>query len=160
MYDFHQSTHNKPDEPIPRAALIPGLLGLVPILVLSWTIISPGGFLNSSQALMALNSYAAIILTFVGALWWGLAARTPKSLISHSMLVWSVVPALFAWSVMLMASRTALNALIAGFIVQWSLDSVMMYVAAGILPFWVYRLRTILTLLVVSILTFTAWYIH
>lgn len=76
------------------------------------------------------------------------------------MMVWSVVPALYAWFVMLVASRTALTALIAGFIVQWSLDSVLMYVAAGILPFWVYRLRTILTLLVVSIMTFTAWYIH
>ena len=160
MYDFHQSTHNKPDEPIPRAALIPGLLGVLPILVLSWAAISPGGLMNTSQALMALNSYAAIILTFVGALWWGVAARAPKSLISNSMMVWSVVPALYAWFVMLVASRTALTALIAGFIVQWSLDSVLMYVAAGILPFWVYRLRSILTLLVVSIMTFTAWYIH
>ena len=160
MYDFHESTHNKSDDPIPRAALIPGVMGLIPFLVFCWDLISPGGLMTPSQAMMALNSYAAIILTFIGALWWGLAARMPRSFISNIMMAWSVVPAIFAWVVMLLSPRAALEALIAGFIVQWGLDSVLMYVAAGIMPFWAYRLRTILTVVSASVMTFTAWWIH
>ena len=160
MYDFHESTHNSPDDPIPRTALIPGLMGLVPFLVLCWATMKPSGFMTSSQALMALNIYAAIILTFIGALWWGLAARIPTSLLSNAMMVWSVIPAVFAWLATLLGPRAALEALIAGFVVQWAMDSVLMYVADGVMPYWAYRLRTILTIISACLMAFTAWFIY
>ena len=160
MYDFHESTHNNPDDPIPRTALVPGLMGLIPFLVLCWSAMKPSGLLTPSQALMALNIYAGIILTFIGALWWGLAARMPTSIVSNVMMGWSVVPAIYAWFAMLLGPRAALDALIAGFVVQWSLDSILMYAANGVMPYWAYRLRTILTICSTSLMAFTAWFIH
>ncbi len=160
MYDFDESTHNDPDASIPRTALVPGLMGLIPIFVLCWSTMKPSGLMTPSQALMALNIYAAIILTFIGALWWGLAARMPTSVVSNVMMGWSVVPAIFAWIAMLLGPRAALEALIVGFVVQWAMDSVLMYVADGVMPYWAYRLRTILTLISASVMAFTAWFIH
>ena len=160
MYDFHESTHNDPNASIPRTALVPGLMGLIPIFVLCLSTMRSDGLMTTSQALMALNIYAAIILTFIGALWWGLAARMPTSLTSNVMMTWSAIPAIFAWFATLLGPRSALEALIAGFVVQWAMDSVLMYVADGVMPYWAYRLRTILTLISASVMAFTAWFIH
>ena len=160
MYDFHESTHNDPKTPIPRTALIPGLMGLIPIFVLCLSAMRSDGLMTPSQALTALNIYAAIILTFIGALWWGLAARMPTSLTSNAMMTWSVIPAIFAWLATLLGPRRALDAMIAGFVVQWAMDSVLMYVADGVMPYWAYRLRTILTIISACLMAFTAWFIY
>ena len=63
---------------IPLAALIPGLLGLVPF----WFLAIASGHdigLDPISALLGLLSYGALILSFVGALWWGIAAHAEAS---------------------------------------------------------------------------------
>lgn len=160
MSDKKDPLHHDPEAGIPRSALIPGLLGLIPFLVLSWSSMHPTGLMSMSQALMALNIYSAIILTFIGALWWGLGARMPDSFIRSTVMVWSVIPAIFSWLATLLSPRTAHEALLGGFIVQWIMDSILVYVAASAMPHWVYKLRTILTIIACAIMTFTAWYIH
>ena len=64
---------------------------------------------------------------------------------SPAWFVWSVVPALYAWiPIVFLDSRTALLALVPGFLISWSVDRHA--AAAGLLPTWYMQLRHMLTL--------------
>jgi hypothetical protein len=98
MSDLLNSTHTTPPARIPAAALFPGLLGLLPFwgLALS-TELSSG--LDPLLALMALIMYAAVILSFVGAVSWGIALADPSLAPGQRkrLLHYSVLPSLVAW---------------------------------------------------------------
>lgn len=65
-----------PDQPLPAPAWRLGILGLVPqILVV--LVLAAAGPEHRFSALSLGYAYAALILSFVGGLWWGLAARDP-----------------------------------------------------------------------------------
>jgi hypothetical protein len=85
--------------PTPWARAL-GFGGLIPFVGLAFAAV----LLPTSQqawAASALVAYGAAILTFVGALHWGLTMRDasgPRS----GLLVWGVVPSLAAWVAMLL----------------------------------------------------------
>ena len=141
---------------IPPGALIPGLLGLLPFWGLALcTVVDTG--LNAVLAVVALVMYGAIILSFVGALWWGIAVHAPATAPRNLMFVWSVIPALIGWSATLVSPETGLRMLMSGLALQWLLDNMLMRQVPGLIPRWVFRLRTILTLGAVSPLALTWW---
>jgi hypothetical protein len=156
MSDLLNATHTKPPARIPAAALIPGLLGLLPFwgLALS-TELSSG--LDPLLALMALIMYGAIILSFVGALWWGMAVHAAPSAPRAAMFVWSVVPALIGWAAIMTEPTVGLRMLIGGLALQWILDGLLMRNVPNLIPVWVFKLRTLLTLGATSALGFTWW---
>jgi hypothetical protein len=156
MSDLLNATHTKPSARIPAAALIPGLLGLLPFwgLALS-TELSSG--LDPLLALMALIMYGAIILSFVGALWWGMAVHAAPSAPRAAMFVWSVVPALIGWAAIMTEPTVGLRMLIGGLALQWILDGLLMRNVPNLIPHWVFKLRTLLTLGATSALGFTWW---
>lgn len=156
MSDLLNATHTVKSARIPAAALIPGLLGLLPFwgLALS-TLLSSG--LDPLLALMALIMYGAIILSFVGALWWGLAVHAVPPAPRAAMFVWSVVPALIGWASIMTEPALGLKMLIAGLVLQWILDGLLMRKVPSVIPPWVFRLRTILTLGATSALGFAWW---
>ena len=83
-----------------------------------------------------------MILSFIGAVHWGMAMRGDRSPL---WFVWSVIPALYAWQpVVFLDTRFALLALVPGFLISWSVDRHA--TAAGLLPSWYMRLRHMLTL--------------
>jgi hypothetical protein len=108
-------------------------------------------------ALMALIMYGAVILSFVGALWWGMAVHAPASAPRATMFVWSVVPALVGWASTLTTPETGLRVLMAGLALQWLLDSMLRRKLPELMLGWVFRLRTMLTGGALSALGFAWW---
>lgn len=159
MSDLLNAAHTPAPTRIPAAALIPGLLGLLPFwgLALS-TQLSSG--IDPLLALMALIMYGAVILSFVGALWWGMAVHAPATAPRAAMFLWSVIPALIGWASIMTEPTTGLRMLIAGLILQWVLDGLLMRNFPTLIPRWVFRLRTILTLGATSALGLTWWQLN
>jgi hypothetical protein len=108
-------------------------------------------------ALMALIMYGAVTLSFVGALWWGMAVHAPASAPRATMFVWSVVPALVGWASTLTTPETGLRMLMAGLAFQWLLDSMLRRKMPELMLGWVFRLRTMLTGGALSALGFAWW---
>jgi len=93
----------------------------------------------------ALFSYGAVILSFVGAIHWGFAMTLPglSDLQRHRCYLWSVVPALIAWTTIFLGPVTSGLMLILGFLVQYWRDFNVARQAA--LPTWFLPLRLRLT---------------
>ena len=99
----------------PLAALVPGLLGLLPFWGFALaTVVDVGS--EPLLALMALIMYGAIILSFVGALHWAFAMTLPTldNRQRNERLIWSVMPAVLGWRALLMPPLTAAALLVAG----------------------------------------------
>ncbi len=141
---------------IPPGALIPGLLGLLPFWGLALSTFIDTGF-TPVAAIVTLVMYGALILSFVGALWWGIAVHASATAPRNMMFVWSVVPALIGWFATLVSPEIGLRMLMSGLALQWLLDSMLMRKVPGLIPSWVFRLRTILTLGAVSALGLAWW---
>ena len=156
MSDLLNATHTSTPARIPAAALIPGLLGVLPFWGLALSTQLPSG-LDPLLALMALIMYGAIILSFVGALWWGMAVHAPATAPRAAMFIWSVVPALIGWASIMTEPAVGLKMLIGGVALQWVLDGLLMRSFPALIPRWVFRLRTLLTLGATSALSLVWW---
>jgi hypothetical protein len=140
----------------PQAALWPGLAGLLPFVagaVARWLL----PVAASDWAAFALVAYGAVILTFVGAIHWGLAlglvhardtdAESASIVFGYA---WSVVPALVGWVALLLPVTLGLALLAIGFLVQLFIDARL--AAVHRLPAWYLGLRLLLTSVVVGCL--------
>lgn len=143
---------------IPLAALLPGLAGLIPFWVLALAVVLPTG-LPPLLALIAFITYGAVILSFVGAIWWGLAVAAGPGAPKAMMFLWSVMPALLGWLATLVSADLGVLVLAAGFLLQWLLDAGLVTRYPEIMPRWVFRLRTILTAGVLIAVTLAWWYL-
>jgi Protein of unknown function (DUF3429) len=129
---------------IPRAVTRLGYSGLLPFLILA--VASMTDDYHRSLWIEALVAYAAVILSFVGAIHWGFAMALnelsmPKR---NECFVWSVIPALIAWVAFLLPTHIAGMLLIAGFLLQYAQDYRLGKVSR--LPDWYLSLRLRLTL--------------
>lgn len=140
----------------PPVALWPGLAGLLPFVggvVGLW--IGPAAF--APWLWKAFIAYGAIILTFVGAIHWGIALGLPHgggTDPSNATIAfgygWSVLPALLGWLATLVPAGLALVLLVAGFAAQLFIDARI--AAAHRLPAWYLALRLLLTAAVITCL--------
>jgi hypothetical protein len=125
----------------PRSVAWPGYGGLLPFVALALACVLDG----TAMWRFALLSYGALILSFVGALHWGVALST--SALSerqrNACFVWSIVPALLAWATLFMAPGVAALLLAAGFGAHYLQDRQLARHAA--LPAWYLPLRLRLT---------------
>jgi len=83
-----------------------GVSGLVPFIGLSAISL----FIDGSQqphVLFALLAYGATILSFLGAIHWGLALRDGQNP-SARLLIWGVIPSLLAWVALLVGGANGL----------------------------------------------------
>jgi hypothetical protein len=130
--------------PIPKAPLWVSAAGAVPFVALAGALwASP---VEYAPALMTwLSAYAAVVLTFTGAVHWG-AAMVYPNMKDHEQAVyitWSAVPAAAAWASLLMPMKTGLILLIATYVVQFAADR--QFSQRFALPSWYLRLRAGLT---------------
>jgi hypothetical protein len=137
-----------PPDSIPRPAFWLGTGGLVPFVVLTSALFALPDH-TRPQLLFWLTAYAAVILSFVGALHWGVAMvhaqmREPDRTVY---MAWSVVPALAAWVSVLLPAQTGLLLMAATFAVHFAADRQLAQRFA--LPAWYLRLRGGLTGVVV-----------
>ncbi len=139
---------------VPRPAFWLGLAGLIPFAagaVAVWAL--PRAWDDFAQFI--LMAYAACILSFMGAVHWGLAmAGTgvggpgPAGGDSHAGMTWtrtggSVVPPLLGWLSLLMAPLPGLILLLAGFVGLYWAD--VQAIRLGQAPTWYLPLRRLLT---------------
>lgn len=145
-------TTNTSALPVPVALL--GYGGLIPFVGLAIA----GFFVNDTlqpRVLFALITYGAIILSFVGALHWGFATARPAlaDTLRIQLFGWSVIPALLAWSAVLLIETSPIAAsalLIATFAAHLRQD-IRLVRQNGLtdLPGWYLPLRARLTLVAI-----------
>ena len=95
----------------------------------------------------ALFGYAALILSFVGALHWAFGMTLPNLDGGRRarLLNWSVIPALIAWMTLQLPPRFSSLLLIAGFLVHFAQDRHL--ASTGALPPWYLPMRLRLTVI-------------
>ena len=102
-----------------------GYAGLLPFLLLAMAV----HLLSADAALCALASlqhYAAVILTFVGAVHWGRALAKPENTQEeHQRLYWAISPSLIGWIALSLPLSVAMVVLIAAFLLCWWIDRTM-----------------------------------
>lgn len=100
-------------------------------------------------AARALSAYGAVILSFLGAVHWGLLLRRPDPPTASRLLV-GVLPALAGWIALLLPARLGLALLVAAFGAFWLYEHRVL--PDGWLPAAYLRLRRNLSLAVCSLL--------
>lgn len=130
--------------------------GLLPFLALT-----PALIIDAPHALFwadALLAYGAVILSFVGAVHWGLAMSLSDADADrrNALLVWSVVPALLAWLAYLLAPALASVLLVVGFLAHYWQDHRLIDRAR--LPAWYLPLRLRLTTVVCACLAVSGFF--
>ncbi len=135
-YDDRAPTH------APRPALLLGFGGLIPFvgLALLATLQPP----SAPRALDALATYAAVILSFVGALHWGYAVRRDVGDgLATLQYGYSVLPSLIGWFALQLPMTATLRVQAATFVLCFIVDRAL--AAREALPDWFLRLRAALT---------------
>jgi hypothetical protein len=86
--------------PLPRLARVLGYAGLIPFIALAaMTFASDPA--EQAVATFALRAYAVTIVSFLGAIHWGLAMRQPQA--NTVLLWWGITPSLVGWVSLLVA---------------------------------------------------------
>jgi hypothetical protein len=105
-----------------------GLAGLIPFLAaagLAWAAPTPG---LRAEALWALAAYGAVILSFLGAVHWGLALAAPsggdEAAATPARLVLGVIPSLVAWLALLLPVASGLALLALGIVIIAWIESI------------------------------------
>jgi hypothetical protein len=128
--------------PMPRHARLLGFAGLLPQLIALGFVVSGNDRYTFAAQSLAF-AYASLILSFLGGLWWGLAARAEQP----PRWIWlaSVAPSLFAlmcflpWAFAGSWPGPSLIALAAALVVSLAVDTRL--VRAALAPRWWLYLR-------------------
>lgn len=138
-----------------RFAQALGYAGLIPFLYLAfgWVDSAQSRFPGGPFLIIFLVAYAAVILSFVGALHWAFCLQCDQ--LGAGWLVWSVVPSLIGWVALcgvvlvehpFVQQKLIILMLIAGFAAQLVADFRMRRILSPLLwPDWFMRLRVQLT---------------
>ncbi len=126
---------------IPNPPLLLGLAGLLPFFALTLAIVfhvrAP---LNVPSAASALATYAAVILSFLGGIRWGIAVMGRLG-VSHYAI--SVLPSLIGWGLLAAPEPWRLAGLGLVALGLGPLDSTL--AGVGAVPIWFGRLRLLLS---------------
>ncbi len=135
-----------------RIAWILTFAGAIPF-VAATAFLFDGDSHQRVPAIAALVTYAAVILSFLGGIEWGLALREEagNEKTRAIALGLSAVPSLAAWAVLWLPSpRWQVGTALAIFVAVWAADQWLS--SRGLLPSWFVDLRTAITVLVAAIL--------
>lgn len=132
-----------------------GYGGLLPFIALATLIVADP--LRAQVWSDALVGYGAVILSFVGALHWGVAmiTTTLNPAQRRRAFVWSVVPALIAWPATVLTGSGACLILVLGFVCHLMQDHRLAGPAG--LPAWYLPLRGRLTAVACISLLVNVW---
>jgi len=131
----------------PPVALWLGAAGALPFVAAAAAVLLADPW--RGPALLALMTYGAVILSFLGGIRWGLAIAGGQRGRALDLFV-SVCPSLVAWGALLLPAGMGIPVLAAAFVVMLGLDRAA--ARRGAAPAWYPRLRTPLTAVVVAAL--------
>lgn len=102
-----------------RIATLLGNFGLLPFVALAIAVWMPWEPWQLAKLQAALVAYAAVILSFLGGVHWGLVLATPNldRARAWNALLWGVMPALLGWLALLMLMLGLPGWLVLGFLV-------------------------------------------
>ncbi len=143
-----------------RTARLLTLAGAIPFVVLAGMLfigesydVSRRQSYDKSQtalALQLLTTYAAVILSFLGGIQWGIgigfSESAPRS--ATTLFYLSVVPSLLAWAMLFVShptSRIFVTIFLFGFV--WAIDTLLNL--QKLIPLWFYKLRSVITAMVI-----------
>lgn len=130
-----------------------GIAGLSPFILLAATLIFFDD-ISARPMQLALLSYGATILSFLGGTQWVLAAASTEHITREKSVFWgffvSVIPSLVGWASLLVPIDFGYFILVASFAAILWLD--VRATQGSLLPEWYLRLRIALTLIVVPCL--------
>ncbi|MEO0542939.1 MAG: DUF3429 domain-containing protein [Pseudomonadota bacterium] len=129
---------------IQKAAFWLGLTGYIPFGALALGMFVGGAHAQTAQ--MLLIGYAAVILSFLGGIRWGVGLVAEDSKQQSVTLALSIIPSLWAWVAAFIGGNIAFLMFAIGFIAMGWWDNKL--VVDGGAPAWFGSLRLILTGLV------------
>ncbi len=133
------------DHDIPELPLALGLLGLAPFIVLSLCVALGASGVAGITPAAALLGYAAVILSFLGGVHWGLAPRHPAKDIRTGLYLAAMAPPLWAWAGLLAGGAAGLGMAAAGLAAHGAVDAA--YATRFAAPRWYRRFRLLLATL-------------
>lgn len=120
-----------------------GYAGLVPAVVLSlWLLGIPGDHPWWDRTVMLLTGYAAVVLSYLGGIRWGLALTEPGEDAANVFAI-SVLPALGGWAALFVPPPYSFVLLAVAFAAHGAWDTLS--AQRGSMPDWFARLRMQLT---------------
>jgi hypothetical protein len=138
----------RPQQPLPPGASALGYGGLVPFVAAVLGIVLLDGE-QRALAVRALLAYGAVILSFLGAVHWGLVLARPPADAARRLLA-GVLPSLAGWVALLLPTRFGLALLVVAFGAFWLYEHRVL--GEKLLPLQYLALRRSLTLGVCSLL--------
>lgn len=139
-------------DPAARLAFALGIGGLIPFVALGVVLLA-GLDISPLTPMTLLLGYAATILSFVGAVHWGMALAAPNRRERPMLLAGSVVPALIAWLALALPAGYDLALFIAGFAGWYAWERLRTW---PLYPSWYRSLRSVLTATVCAVLLLAA----
>ncbi|GLH81893.1 hypothetical protein SSBR45G_68020 [Bradyrhizobium sp. SSBR45G] len=126
---------------IPTSMRILGLAGLIPFVGFALLVIAGQGPVRL-MAVQAQIAYGAVILSFLGAVHWGLAVQAP-ALAGWWRMAWGVTPALLGWAALLLPAAASLVLLAAALLAALIVDELCFGGGDG--RSWFLKLRRLLS---------------
>lgn len=131
----------------PRWLTLSGAIPFVACSAALW--LAPNQYRAFTATILA--AYAALILSFLGGIQWGLAISlidtAPKS--ARNIFLLSVVPSLLAWAMLLLpeaGSRIIVAICLFAFV--WVIDALLNL--QKLIPAWFFKLRSVITVIVIT----------
>ncbi len=137
-----------------RLAAVLTYAGAIPFLACTLLLLfAPALGLNGYRAFanQALTTYAAVIVSFLGGIQWGVALATHEQQPQTAKSLWllSVVPSLLAWAMLFLpsgSSRIIVAIFLVGFV--WVVDALLHL--QQVIPTWFFRLRSVVSAAVMT----------
>lgn len=97
-------------------------------------------------ALQAITTYAAVIVSFLGGIQWGIGVITQEQQpqTARSLFLLSIVPSLLAWAMLFLpssGSRIIVAIFLLGFV--WIIDALLHL--QKVIPTWFFKLRSVIS---------------
>jgi Protein of unknown function (DUF3429) len=131
---------------IPPIALVLSLSGALPLFLCAFALSSGVAVPLINDPALALVTYCAIILSFLGGVRWGYALRIIDPVLQRQAFLISVVPAIVAWVLVLPPTLMGFIAMPMLFLLMGILDDRLPNIGA---PIWYRKLRRLMTGIVV-----------
>lgn len=145
---------NIQSQKLPLTAIVLGYAGIIPFVVLAVCIAAGIDLaeLGFTDPVAALTGYGAVIISFIGAVHWGVALHSAAQK-QNILFIYSVLPSLAAWVWLLSSGKTALIGMGLTIVAMFFIDR---WLLSNIVPQAYLKMRMYLSIIVSACLFLAA----